>query len=464
MNKIGFERLLIVSNILFCLLFVVLCVNNRPATDDFHFLDNVHKYGIFGGIAFEYNTWSPRWASVFITHLFLWIHEKTGIGLLLFGIISFSLITASMYLFLRKLNSFLVFNNWVGHDFFSRKKLNLNVALFAVSILFLSTFRIGELWFWLCSTSTYLWSNAFLLLGISGLLSTSKSIRSHIFTTIPFIYIGGSCGPLSLITLVILITLGIAAFYNLIKFYDKRTFLIKILLAFSTCLIAFSILFMAEGNVHRSSFFKEIGLMESFILNIKMTGIILLKRVPFSLLLCLIFCSPLLLINSKPKEDKSVKNSWKKIALISFIYCLLIFLFQWSITYKTQDVGAFRTLFFVNLLTLFYSATVSYLLGNKLQKLRKFVIVEFPIALFAATVVFGILLYGQSYITSEYAFAYDNRIQFVKKNCTDNQTLLLDPLPKSGLLYSAEISRDTLFFSNQHFKAGLKIDCDVRLK
>jgi hypothetical protein len=316
----------------------------------------------------------------------------------------------------------------------------------------------------LCSTSTYLWSNAFLLLGISGLLSTSKSIRSHIFTTIPFIYIGGSCGPLSLITLVILITLGIAAFYNLIKFDDKRTFLIKILLAFSTCLIAFSILFMAEGNVHRSSFFKEIGLVESFILNIKMTGIILLKRVPFSLLLCLIFCSPLLLINSKPKEDKSVKNIWKKIVLLSFIYCLLIFLFQWSITYKTQDVGAFRTLFFVNLLTLFYSAAVSYLLGNKLQKLRKFVIVEFPIALFAATVVFGILLYGQSYITSEYAFTYDNRIQFVKKNCTHNQTLLLDPLTKSGLLYSAEISRDPLFFSNQHFKAGLKINCDVRLK
>jgi hypothetical protein len=463
-NKIGFERLLIISNVLFCLLFVVLIVNNRPATDDFHFLDNVHKYGVLGGIAFEYNSWSPRWASVFITHLFLWIHEKTGIGLLLFGIISFSLITASMYLFLRKLNSFLVFNNWVTKDFFSRKKLNLNIALFAVSILFLSTFRIGELWFWLCSTSTYLWSNAFLLLGISGLLSASKSIRSYIFTTIPFVYIGGSCGPLSLITLVILITLGIATFYNLIKVYNKRTFLIKILLAFSTCLIAFSILFMAEGNVHRSSFFKEIGLMESFILNFKMTGIILLKRVPFSLLLCLLFCSPLLLINSDPKENKTSKSIWSKIIIMALIYCLIIFLFQWSITYKTQDVAAFRTLFFVNLLTLFFSAVLSFLLGFKLKKLRRFVIVEFPIALFAATVVFGVLLYGQSYITSEYAFAYDNRIEFAKKNCSDNKALLLDSLPKSGLLYSAELSRDPLFFSNQHFKAGLKIDCDVRLK
>lgn len=464
MNKIGFERLLIISNVLFCLLFVVLCVNNRPATDDFHFLDNVHKYGVFGGIAFEYDTWSPRWASVFITHLFLWIHEKTGIGLFLFGVVSFSLITISMFLFLQKLNSFLVLNSWVNKDFFSRKKLNLNVALFAVSILFLSTFRIGELWFWLCSSSTYLWSNAFLLLGLSGILTTNKSNSSLILSSIPFIYIGGSCGPLSLITLILLITLGIAAFCNLFKFYNKRTFLLKILLAFCTCLIAFTILYMAEGNTHRSSFFKEIGILESFILNFKMTGVILLKRVPFSLLLCLLFCSPLLLVNSKSNENKSAKSVWKKISLMAVIYCLLIFLFQWSITYKTQDVAAFRTLFFVNLLTLFFSASLCFLVGQTFQKLKSFVIVEFPIALFAATVVFGILLYGQSYITREYAFAYDDRIEFVTKNCTDKQTILLDSLPSSGLLYSAEISRDPLFFSNQHFKAGLQIDCDVQLK
>jgi hypothetical protein len=221
---------------------------------------------------------------------------------------------------------------------------------------------------------------------------------------------------------------------------------------------------MAEGNTHRSSFFKEIGILESFILNFKMTGIILLKRVPFSLLLCLLFCSPLLLVNSKSNENKSAKSVWKKISLMTVIYCLLIFLFQWSITYKTQDVAAFRTLFFVNLLTLFFSASLCFLVGHTFQKLKSFVIVEFPIALFAATVVFGILLYGQSYITREYAFAYDDRIEFVTKNCTDKQTILLDSLPSSGLLYSAEISRDPLFFSNQHFKAGLQIDCDVQLK
>src|SRR5690606_1200354 len=91
-----------------------------------------------------------------------------------------------------------------------------------------------------------------------------------ILCMIAFLYVGGSCEPLALFTLLVLSIL-------IMRSLLRSRPISRSLLAFTTCAIAFAVLFMGEGNRIRSSFFPSIGVVESLWLNAKMTALIVFQ-------------------------------------------------------------------------------------------------------------------------------------------------------------------------------------------
>jgi hypothetical protein len=121
-------------------------------------------------------------------------------------------------------------------------------------------------------------------------------------------------------------------------------------------------------------------------------------------------------------------------------------------------------MFFISVLTVIYISIVFFLLGGTYAILNKQVFILHRASLIIYITVCFYQIFNQGLTTFEYAKKYDERIEFVIQNCTTNNTLTLENLPSSGLLFSAEISADSAHFSNQHFKKGLGVDCKLKTR
>jgi glucan phosphoethanolaminetransferase (alkaline phosphatase superfamily) len=142
---------------------------------------------------------------------------------------------------------------------------------------------------------------------------------------------------------------------------------------------------------------------------------------------------------------------------------LLLFFFQLPITYKTQDVAAIRTLLPISILFVVYGLYLVYNIRQvELFRLR------IPLS-FIKLVLVGIILFNtwnlvtQHKITQNYADKYDKRIEYINQ-MSSMDTLILEPLPNSGFLYSSEISFNSEHYTNQHLRNGLQTKSELMLR
>src|ERR1700691_964975 len=134
------KKLLYLSNLAFLALYLVLAWHNRLTLDDFHFMDNLHRYGIIQGTVSEYNFYSTRWLSVLVVHSTLSLMPYTN-ALFLIGIITIiGIILSFSYLLKNVLKHFFAFP--------PDRLLLLNLAIFIVNAFFYSSINIGNIWFW----------------------------------------------------------------------------------------------------------------------------------------------------------------------------------------------------------------------------------------------------------------------------------------------------------------------------
>ena len=459
LKKGYFHLPLLISNSLFICLFVVLALNQRLATDDFYFLANFQKYGVVQGTWEEYNTWSTRFFSVGLNQLVLFFQQHTTLSLTVFTLTSLIVFILVIQLNISNITRVLSNKNNKQPIFNS-----LNLSVFILSIIFITTIKIDETWFWLCSTCTYLWGVMMLLLGIAWLTTAKNNLWYAVCGTFGFMYLGGSSGPLALVVLLFLLSAFVysSSFSHYLR-VQKKSLQLKAALAFLLCFTAFLILYFGKGNQAREAFFQQISLLESILLNTKMTGIIVLKRLPTVLPLMVVLSFPLLYAGNLIKE-KTKENGWKTALKTSFLYAIILYLYQLSITYKTQDVAAYRALFFVSTLTFVYIGKMYFVLGKNLPSTKLSAALFYISFLFSPT-VFSYQLIKQSAIAFEYSNSYDARMDFLsQREQSSAKTTLLPPLKNSGMLYSAEISPDTSFHSNQHLKKALKLNGAVKVK
>lgn len=447
-------RLIIANNFLFILLFFCLSFYNRIAIDDFYFLDNVKKYGIIQGTIIEHQTWSGRWFSVLLNQFVLsFYHFK--FTLFIYEIGALVLFVYSIYRFIK--NTLPLFNFQKIEPW----KM-MNYSIFFISAIFYSTIKIDETWFWLCASCTYLISVIMFFLGASAILSTKYNITEFVFCLIPFSYIGGSCEPFALFIIFTLTILWIMIYKDFIRLsLSKKQTLTKCMIAILSCSISFYILYIANGNVIRRQFFDDISILETTLLNLKTTGMIIILRLPNILPFVILFSIPIM-VYIKPKNITS-NIILKKMVVTLLLYFLVLYIYQFPVTYITQDIAAYRALFPITLITLLFSslvlAQISYLIPQSIIKHRS-------IAITSLVIICAYQVYTFTYqltIIPDYAKAYDKRISYLKKHQYSNQVIMLDPLPSSGLLYSAEIASDSLHFANKHLQNGLGIKSAIVL-
>lgn len=154
----------------------------------------------------------------------------------------------------------------------------------------------------------------------------------------------------------------------------------------------------------------------------------------------------------------------RKLIIAISVYFFSIFIFQLPVTYVTQDIAAFRALFPVSLFTLAIFSILFYYLGQlsflSLKMSRTILIT----ALSSIILLNSYTLINQIKTVPIYSKSYDSRMHFLSENRCFEGVLTVCPLPPSGLLHSAEISRDPQYFSNQHLRKGLGIKPKIKVK
>ena len=448
-DKIDLKTLIIISNVIFILLYVILASNNRIAHDDYYSIYIVNKLGVIDSVIYQYNNWCTRYISVFLSFTISSL-LKYKYTLFIYNIILLKLFVISVYYSLNACKSIL--NESARND----KLQILNYSVFFVSAIFYASFNIGETWFWLSSTSTYLLSVIMLFFAFSFIFNNKGNMANKISITLVSVFIGGSNGTLSLLLLLVL--------FVLFLLYKQKNKLIanKLLLSFVCVLISFLILYSGNGNNIRSGSFNSISVLDSFILNIKTTAIILFMRVPNILIYILLFIIPTFHIFGNTQNI--TKSTFTKRFLVSTSILLsLLFVFQLPITYKTQDVAAVRTLLPISILFFIYGLYLIYNI-NQIESFRLRIPKTFAPLVLVCIILFNFWnLQTQYKVTENYASKYDERIETIKK-LSHMDTIALKPLPSSGFLYSSEITFDANHFSNKQMKVGLQKKSELILR
>ncbi len=226
-DKIDVKTLIIISNVIFILLYVVLASNNRIAHDDYYSIYIVNKLGIIDSIIYQYDNWCTRYISVFLSFTISSL-LKYKYTLFIYNILLLQLFIISIYYSLNACKKLL--NESVRND----KLQILNYSVFFVSAIFYASFNIGETWFWLSSTSTYLLSVIMLFFAFSFIFNNKKNMANKVSIALVSVFIGGSNGTLSLLLLLVL--------FVLFLLYQQKNKLIanKLLLSFVCVLISFA--------------------------------------------------------------------------------------------------------------------------------------------------------------------------------------------------------------------------------
>ncbi len=450
--------LIAISNLFFVLLYLLLAFNNRLTLDDFYFSSELNNYGFSVAYIRLYNNWASNWTSNFINYFSLFFVKEYKYGLFVYNTLNFILFIYAVFSLLKNSSSLL--KNKFQNLIYNKKLFfhYINISIFVSSIIFITTIKIDETWFWLCASTGYLLSNIALILGTSLIISRKKNLFVYLFISISFIYIGGSLAPLALVLLLFFILLLIHIFLkNKLLYY--RT---KIIVAFVSCLIAFIIFYIGEGSKVRARLFDEISIPHAIILNFKMTAIIYVKQLLKILPLFIIFSLPMVYIGNKLKNHK---NKIKlKLIISTILYVVIVYLYQLAVTYKTQDVVAYRALLTVTILTLLYFYYICFLIGQFFTINKSILNLFIVISISTTCLLFFYKFLEQQKIVSNYSKSYDERILFLSKNKKCDSTIILKPLCPSGMLLSSEISINTAHFKNQHLKKGLNLNCDIKLR
>ncbi|MDQ3100684.1 MAG: hypothetical protein M3R08_04810 [Bacteroidota bacterium] len=437
--------LLVIGNGLFLILFIILSYYDRLATDDLHFLALSREYDVITAVRFEYFDWSARWASVLLNQIVLSFHQYRH------SLLIFNLVVLVFFIFAihRLIGNFSHLFRAVKMD----RWLHLNLSIFIVSAFFYASKSIDETWFWLCSTCTYLVGMIMLIMGIASILSPSKGIMPAIGCIIGFAYLGGSCEPLALFSMLVLAMVIVHGAITRSYTFTRPA------LALIACAISFAILYAGEGNRVRESFFEEIGLLRSVVQNVKITGMILLLKLPQIFPIVLLFTIPAYVIGARSSTITDRRRMLRRVLLISAIYFIAIFILQLPVTYVTHDIAADRTLFPITFFSLIAGSCIFYSIG--MARIR---IASRPILIcsFGGSILLNYYtIFDQVNELPKYARAYDARIEYLTESREMDGIIVVEPLPSSGLLLSAEIDTDPAYHANQALKAGLGMKGDV---
>jgi hypothetical protein len=444
-----------VSGIIFLLLFTVLSIHARFASDDFYYLYLFEKYGAWGGMIYQYMHWSGRWsahlAGCFLLHFsenpFLLFILCVSTLLLLFGA-------------LRKSIKLLLIHFQVE----ATEKSIYGLSLLLLASFFHATYNIGETWFWYIIVITYLWSLTATVILFNEIFRGKNRPTSYPVVAIAGLYIGGTSESYAGIVWVVLTCITL---YRWRKF--KRTgddLLKKLILAWIFLVVSFAFSALAPGTEIRYSLLPHPPFVSKLWIASKAFIKFFVRYLPGNILSLVLLSFPWLLFGSAAGNSNFNKNRTRILMLNSTLFFLLLVALMFVPTSMIlSETGPDRALSIVSFITSVYFAVIFFLAGTQINfaphRLR-----ILSVSLTAVVVlIFGIQLHNQYFITRNFALAYEARMKILGESKKNNLSgiLVLEKLPPPGMLYWEELSTDTSYFVNQHLKAGLALPFAVRI-
>lgn len=419
---------------------------NRFAADDYQILTFLDKMGIWGASKTLYHSWVSYWALCLFTFTFFLVLIKTN-SILLYTI----LLLITLYVaFIRSIRLFTSYNNLT----ISKNKY-FHLSTLFISSLFWLTLDKGQTWFWVSTSIQYTFSAAVAIILITLIIDKRANWIHNIFICILSVYVGGSTIPIFLFY-VYLVSIYFIWFRNNITPANTKKLIVSISLFFASLVITLS----GEGGYNRLHALAE----PSIVTGTKMTFILIyqsLKNFWFEIILLIpislsfLFLSKMYL--SIKKNDRLYPKNLHYKLLILFGSILIINIFPAS--YILSDVPPSRILaptYFTFLLILF-------LFLSFYKRVNQIVLL---ITTFLFFIYVGYNFITQIEVAKMYAQSHDKRTeQLLELSKLDNKTIVFLPkLPPSGMLYSAEISSDSLHYTNKQLKEYFGVKNNIAIK
>lgn len=457
-NKLH-RYLLLLSNTLFILLYLILLYFNRYSSDDHFFVYDAKARGVIGAALFTAQTWTPRPAEMLLYNtLTRYLPEQ--IVLIGYGLSVMFLLIAALY----RLISLLIKKTAAQLPEYSLQYVVLLCCSF-----FFSSFSIGETWFWLCSSAGYLFSLVSFLWGIIFILNKKNNFTVYLLLLLCFGYTIGAAETFAATTIFICwVTLFIYIYIyrsSLSKLVELPSFK-KLLFISSLSSIALLIIYSGQGTQFRRSLLTQAGFFDTLYISAKTMAWLLLKRIPFQIPYVLLFSAPFIGLGKQLVGNGFTPAIFTKrnLFLICITFLFLMYISLIPASYIMSDRGPDRSLTIIAfLLTLLFAYIFTFLGYKKHDQIGN------SVTSAALILSSGMLIYTtiQQYsIVEQYSSEVDKRIELVLKENKKGRTepMELKPLPPGGYYYSTELSADTTFYKNTFFKQhyGLNFSCYVK--
>jgi hypothetical protein len=452
--------LLLSVNFAFITLLLLLGYYNQFASDDYGLIYVKDTYGMWGGTKYMYFNWSTIWTNFLFAFPLIQFLQSTG-SLFWYTLILISLLLFSVY----KILSFIFSSFSVKANWFTR--LNFTI-LFCATFFFLS-FNKGESWFWITCSVEYLFSIVVLLLGVCTIISKSTSALNYFITALLFVYVGSCVLPL-----VLAVYVGFICYYCFMFSKNNRgvkKYLVKKMsFAFMCFVISSVVMFFGPGKEKRMETLADPEISTGLLMGMKSIGKITLYDMPYVFPFFILFAILWGFLGNCLKNSGGQvlrRGSLKKFLFFTACsFTLLGLLTVFPASYILSDTPPYRALTQVYFGLAVICSTGGFVIGNHFIFSKKFNAILFVSSSLLLIFFIGETGYSQFNITSKYSEALDKRIKLLNDlNCNGNKKLVvLEKLPPSGMLYSAEISTDSLHYNNVNLKKGLKLNFNVKLE
>ncbi len=445
----------------FLLLYTLLSYNNRLATDDYFYFKNLNDHGIWNGMVASYSTWVSRWFAILFLNVVLKSYNLFH-SLLPYHLFTIVALTMVVMNFIRA----------VAERFLQTTISYITLLLYSILLVasfYFFSFSISETWFWIAATTMYLWGIIFFIAGITFILRPGNKLLNQICCACCFLFIGGASESMA-IHILTLLAAGILYIlyqnkFSLQSFWKGKSHRMIFISALSL-LLALLISYSGHGRVLRQSALPDTGIFSSFLVTVKSLVKLILFQLPLKIHWFIFFAVPWIFLGHQFESEKkeSLEKIFKRLVIFFLAFLLLSFISFIPASLFLGETGPYRTWIPVSLYLSLCCMVCGFYLGYKAEWNKKLLNRTFSAATLTLIVLMIINIISQKEITSMYSSAVDKRMSDLRelKEKGEKNTIALDALPPSGMLYSSEISADSSYFSNQHLKNFLDLKFDIR--
>ncbi len=346
------DRFLSVIVLVIISMWIIVSYFNRLVDDDLIMVESVKELGVWGSMIHFYNGWNTRWAAYLLQCSFYQFWSFTSKPIY-YNLLTLLFMVSCSYALI---NSFLkkTINSLIS------KTETLKFSILFFGGLILTSYHIGDTWFWVSGSTMYGWN-----LGC-GILILSILFNEYKWWQIPILiplgcFIGGAAEPFAVCFL-------IASLLFLFRRFKKTTKIpIRLITTLIAIAVSFGIAFAGKGHEVRSELLPSIGILEIILRTIYFSLKIILWHSPLRIIASILLFIPFYKLG---QENKLTPNNnlfpflKKKVLPIFFLWMEWVFLHCLLITKLMGNYGPPRAWSSISLLTAIFVAYLMFEAGR----------------------------------------------------------------------------------------------------